>query len=106
MSTNGKRSASELRSTLAKNREQIDADLSELGNRFHEALNPRHLLSRHPILTAGAGAVLGFLIVRRPTQVMRAASRLVGLGAPLLLSALLKGDGSASVPEPPTNEND
>jgi len=86
----------ELREALAKDRQQIESDLSELGSRFHDILSPRQLLSRHPILTVGAGAVLGFLIVRRPTQLLRAASRLAGLGAPLLLSALMKGDGSVS----------
>ena len=91
-----KRSAQDLREALEKNREQIQRDMSELGHRFHDILNPRQLLSRHPILTAGAGAVLGFLIVRRPAQVVRAASRLASLGAPLLLSALIKGDGSGS----------
>ncbi len=91
-----KRSAQELREVLANNRDRIERDLSALGHRFQVVLNPRHLLSRHPLLAAGAGAVLGFLIVRRPAQVMRAASRLVGLGAPLLLSALVKGVGAGS----------
>ena len=101
-----KRSAHDLREGFEKNREQIQRDLSELGQRFHDLLNPRHLLSRHPILTAGAGAVLGFLIVRRPAEVVRAASRLASLGAPLLLSALIKGDGSGSSEPPETpNEN-
>lgn len=96
------RSARELREALAENREQMEKDLSELGDRFHDYLNPRHLLSRHPVLTAGAGAILGFLIVRHPAQLVRAASRLAGVGAPLLLSALLKGDGAASSEEPPS----
>ncbi|HEX9726653.1 MAG TPA: hypothetical protein VGC53_20410 [Vicinamibacteria bacterium] len=103
-----KRSATELRQALAENREQMERDLSELGQRFHDFLNPRHLLSRHPILTAGVGAVIGFLIVRRPAQLLRAASRLAGLGAPLLLSALMKGDGSGSPAAPgprPTNDD-
>ena len=99
-----KRSARDLHEALEKNRKQIQKDLSELGHRFHNILNPRQLLSRHPILTAGAGAVLGFLIVRRPTEVVRAASRLASLGAPLLLSALIKGDGSGSSEPPGTPE--
>lgn len=103
-----KRSAHDLREALEKNREQIQRDISELGHRFHDILNPRQLLSRHPILTAGAGAVIGFLIVRRPAQVVRAASRLASLGAPLLLSALIKGDGSgssAASESPPTKDD-
>lgn len=103
-----KRSARDLREALEKNRQQIQRDVSELGHRFHDILNPRQLLSRHPILTAGAGAVLGFLIVRRPAQVVRAASRLASFGAPLLLSALIKGDGASSSTAsepPPTNNN-
>lgn len=100
------RTAQELREALAQNREQMDRDLSELGHRFHDFVNPRHLLSRHPILTAGAGAVLGFLIVRRPAQIMRAASRLASIGAPLLLSALIKGDGqgTSDAAAPSTND--
>jgi hypothetical protein len=90
------RSVRELREALAKDRQQIESDLSELGGRIHDILSPRQLLSRHPILTAGVGAVIGYLIVRRPAQLLRAASRLAGLGAPLLLSALMKGDGSGS----------
>ena len=104
-----KRSASELRESLAKNRERIDSDLSELAERFHDVLNPRSLLSRHPILTAGVGTVLGFLVIRHPGQLVRAASRLATLGAPLLLSALIKGDGSgsskASEPSPTTDHS-
>lgn len=100
-----KRSARDLREGFEKNREQIQRDLSELGQRFHDILNPRQLLSRHPILTAGAGAVLGFLIVRRPAEVLRAASRLASIGAPWLLSALIKGDGSGSS-EPPETPNE
>ena len=89
-----RRSARELRESLARNREQLDKDLSALRNRFHEAWSPRRLLSRHPFWAAGAGAVLGFLLVRRPAVVLRAATRLAGMGAPLLLSALVRGDGS------------
>jgi hypothetical protein len=91
-----KRSVRELREALAKDRKQIETDLSELGHRVHDVLTPRQLLSRHPILAAGIGAVMGYLIIRRPAQLLRAASRLAGLGAPLLLSALMKGDGSGS----------
>ncbi|MGH9461888.1 MAG: hypothetical protein ACRD1X_11760 [Vicinamibacteria bacterium] len=91
-----RRSVRELREALAKDRQQIESDLSALGDRFHDILSPRQLLSRHPILTAAVGAVMGYLIVRRPDQLLRAASRLAGLGAPLLLSALMKGDGSGS----------
>lgn len=102
-----RRSARELRESLAQNRERLDRDLSELGHRFQDFLNPRHLLGRHPILTAGAGAVLGFLIVRHPAHLLRAASRLAGLGAPLLLSALMKGDGEGpQTPSEPAARDD
>ena len=105
------RSARELRQSLAENREQMEKDLAELGDRFQDIMNPRHLLSRHPILSLGAGALLGYLVIRRPAQLVRAVSRFAGLGAPLLLSALMKGNGSPSsvaaeeTPSAPTDDN-
>jgi hypothetical protein len=90
----------ELRQELVDNREQIEADLSALGDRLEETLNLRHMMGRHPWLLAGAGAVLGVLVVRHPALVMRNVGRLAGWGAPLLLSVLLRRDPEPEPPQP------
>ena len=91
---NGNRkSARELRQALADNRARIEADLSTIEERVNESLNPVNVVRRHPVLMAGAGAVLGIFIVRRPAMFVRALGQIAGWGAPMLFSALVKGTG-------------
>ncbi len=89
-----RKTARELRRALANNRAQIEADLSAMERRIAESLNPVNVVRRHPVLMAGAGAVLGIFIVRRPAMFARALGQVAGWGAPMLFSALVKGAGS------------
>lgn len=94
------RSTSEIRESLDTARRQIEEDLETLGERLQASMNPLRQLGRHPILIAVAGAVFGFLLVKRPALLMRAAGRVARWGTPLVLSALLrspaKGETTAS----------
>ncbi len=91
-----RRTARELREALANNRARIEADLSAMESRVNESLNPVNVVRRHPALMAGAGAVLGIFIVRRPAMFARALGQIAGWGAPMLFSALVKGTGLKS----------
>jgi hypothetical protein len=93
--TNDRRSVREIRGSLEHTRQQMDADLTVLGHRLEDSLNPVNIARRHPLVVAAAGAVFGFLLVRKPAMLLRAAVRLAGLGAPLLLSAILRPDGGS-----------
>jgi hypothetical protein len=44
----------------------------------------------HPWLIVAAGAVVGFLVVKRPAMLLRAAGQLARWSAPLLVSSLLR----------------
>jgi hypothetical protein len=97
-----RKTARELRQALASNRAQIEADLSTMESRVSENLNPLNVVRRHPVLMAGAGAVLGVFIVRRPAMFARALGQIAGWGAPMLFSALVKGVGLGPGARPPT----
>ena len=89
-----RKTARELRQALADNRARIESDLATMEKRVSESLNPVNVVRRHPVLMAGAGAVLGIFIVRRPAMFVRALGQIAGWGAPMLFSALVKGTGS------------
>lgn len=78
---------------MADNRAQLEEDLIELEDRLDESFNPKRLLSRHPVMTSVAGAVVGFLVFRRPTILVKSLTRLAQLGAPFVVKALLQRDG-------------
>ena len=84
------RSAKELRASLDATRDQIDGDLTALGDRIQESVSPLQQLSRHPLVFVVAGTVVGFLLIRKPAMLLRAAGRLAKWGAPVLLSTLLR----------------
>lgn len=94
----GKRSAEQIKQSLDATREQIDKDLTALGERVERRMSLRRHVEHHPFLFAVAGAVVGFVILRRPTLLLRAVGRLAGLGAPLILSALLRSPSSSANP--------
>ena len=83
------RSSHEVRRSLRQNRQQIEEDLDALGGRLGEQLNPRRLVRRHPVLWIASGAVLGYLLIRKPALLARGLGKLAGWGAPLLLSGLI-----------------
>jgi hypothetical protein len=85
-----KRSAEEIRRSLASNREQIECDLDDLGDRVHRTLDLRHQIIRHPLVLGLAGAAVGFLVVKRPAIVIKALSRIAKWGTPMLLTAFLR----------------
>jgi hypothetical protein len=87
---NSKRSAKEIRQSLEARQKQIDGDLSALGDRAQQTVNVRQQLMRHPLFFALAGAVVGFVVVRRPAMFFKAIRRLVSLGTPVIVSALLR----------------
>lgn len=95
-----RRSVRQIRSSLERTRHQIESDLTTLGERLEDSLSPVNLVRRHPVLVAAAGAVAGFLIMRRPATLLRTMGRLAGWGAPLLLSALLRSDPGRQTAEP------
>jgi hypothetical protein len=109
--TKSKRSAEEIRSSLEATKAQIDDDLDTLSQRFQKRMVLRQAAA-HPLLLAAAGAVVGFLVVKRPTMLLRAAKQLARWSAPLLVSSLLRLPSSSHVGEtgetgespPPTDE--
>lgn len=88
-----RRSTSEIRAAMAKRREQIENDLSEVQERIDSGFHPVRLLSRHPALTLVAGAVVGLFLVRNPAFVGRTLTRAASVGAPLLLKAIFQRSG-------------
>ena len=93
---NCKRSAKEIRQALEARQKQIDGDLSALGDRAQRTMDVRQQVMRHPLFFAIAGAVVGFVVVRRPAMFLKAVRRLVSIGTPVIVSALLR-----SPPPPP-----
>jgi hypothetical protein len=91
-----RRSTREIRRSLAAARERLDEDLEELELRMEDSLNPRKLATRHPLLVAVAGLLLGVLVVRRPALVGRSLSRLLGITAPFLVRAVLNRGSSGA----------
>ncbi len=88
---NGERkSVAEIRSSLTETKTRLVHDLEELDERIHHDLSPKEILSRHPALFAFAGAVLGYILIRRPALVARGLVRAAQVGAPFLAQALLK----------------
>ena len=87
---NSKRSAKEIRQSLEARQKQLDGDLSVLGERAQQTMNVRQQVMRHPLLFALAGAVVGFVVVRRPAMFLKAMRRLVSIGTPVIVSALLR----------------
>lgn len=85
-----KRSAKEIRQSLEARQKQIDGDLSTLGDRAQRSMDVRQQVMRHPLVFALAGAVVGFVVVRRPAMFLKAVRRLVSIGAPVIVSALLR----------------
>jgi hypothetical protein len=100
----GKRSAEEIRRSLAETREQIEGDLDDLGGRVQQTLDLRHQLIRHPLVLGLAGAAVGFLVVRRPAMVLKALGRIAKWGTPMLLSAFLRSSQSPENQETLTPE--
>ena len=107
---NRKRSAEEIRQSLEARQEQIDKDLNALGNRVQRTMDVRHQVMRHPLFFALAGAVVGFVVVRKPAMLLKAVRRLASIGAPVLVSALLRSPSpslpaeSDAPPSPPSEE--
>lgn len=85
-----RRSAKEIRDSLWEARKRIDRDLEELDFRLHQSLNPKEIFSRHPALISVAGAVIGFLLIRNPSLIVRGFARAAQVSAPLLARALLR----------------
>jgi hypothetical protein len=95
-----RRTVAELRRSIDANREQIDEDLATLGDRVDVGVHSVRRLGRHPVVIVAAGAVMGFLVFKKPTMLLRAAGRIARWGAPLVLSGLLRpssaGEGIAA----------
>lgn len=85
-----KRSAKEIRQSLEARQKQLDGDLSALGDRAQRTMDVRRQVMRHPLVFALAGAVVGFVVVRRPALFLKAVRRLVSIGTPVFVSALLR----------------
>ncbi|HEY7698156.1 MAG TPA: hypothetical protein VIE88_07050 [Vicinamibacteria bacterium] len=85
-----RRSAKEIRNSLWETRQRLDRDLEELDIRLHENLSPKAIFSRHPALIGVAGAVIGYLLISRPSMIARGIARAAQVSAPLLARALLK----------------
>jgi hypothetical protein len=85
-----RRSVAEIRSSLTETKGRLTHDLEELDQRIHNELSPRAILSRHPALFGIAGAVLGYVLIRRPALLARGLARAAQAGAPFLVRALLK----------------
>jgi hypothetical protein len=85
-----RRSVTEIRSSLSETKERLTHDLEELDERIHHDLSPKEILSRHPALFAVAGAVLGYILIRKPAILARGLVRTAQVGAPFLMKALLK----------------
>ncbi len=101
------RSAREIRKSIEANRDRIEEDLAELGDRLEASVNPIRQVGRHPVLLAVVGAVVGVLVIRNPALVLRSVGRMAKWGAPLLLSTLLRSPqsrGEAAAPETATPE--
>jgi hypothetical protein len=96
LETNSKRSAEEIRDSLEATKAQIDGDLDTLNQRFQKRMVLRQAAA-HPLLIAAAGAVVGFMVWKRPTMLLRAAGQLAKWGAPLLVSSLLRQPSSSSI---------
>jgi hypothetical protein len=99
---NKSRSALEIRKSIDANRDQIEEDLAELGDRLEAGVNPVRQLGRHPVVLAVAGAVVGVLVIRNPALVWRSMGRMVKWGAPLLVSTLLRSRGEIAAREAAT----
>ncbi len=96
--TKSKRSAEEIRSSLEATKAQIDDDLDTLNQRVQKRMVLRQVAA-HPLLLAAAGAVVGFLVVKRPAMLLRAAGQLARWSAPLLVSSLLRRPPSSDTGE-------
>jgi len=94
--TKSRRSAEEIRNSLEATKSQIDGDLDTLNQRFQKRMVLRQAIA-HPLLIAVAGAAVGFLLVRRPAMLLRAAGRLARWSAPLLVSSLLRLPPSSGI---------
>ncbi len=92
-----KRSAREIRESIEANREQIEEDLSTLGDRIQKSVNPIRQVGRHPLILAAAGAVVGFLVIKNPALLARSMGRLAKWGAPLVLTALFRSPSAREV---------
>ena len=106
--TKSKRSAEEIRSSLDATKAQIDDDLDALNQRFQKRMVLRQAVA-HPLLLAAVGAAVGFLVVKRPAMLLRAAGQLAKWSAPLLVSSLLRPPSSSDPDEtsespPPADE--
>jgi hypothetical protein len=94
-----KRSAKEIRESLESRQEQLDQDLNVLGDRVQRTMDVRHHVMRHPLIFALAGAVVGFVVVRKPSILFKAVRRLASIGAPVLVSALLRSPSPTELAE-------
>ncbi len=84
---------------LRATRERLESDLDTFGERLQSSLNLRQQVVRHPALVIVAGAVVGYVLVKKPAAITRTIRRLAGWGAPLILSALLR-------PHPPSGNKE
>ena len=103
---NSKRSAKEIRQSLEARQKQIDGDLSALGDRAQRTMDVRQQVMRHPLFFAIAGAVVGFVVVRRPAMFLKAVRRLVTIGTPVIVSALLRSPPPSSPAKSEAPPND
>ena len=87
---NQRRTAVQIRQSMADNRARLESDLDELEERLEESFSPRLLLARHPVVTAVLGAAVGFLVFRNPALLTKSLSRLAKLSAPFVLRSLLQ----------------
>ena len=101
-----KRSAKEIRQSLEARQKQIDGDLSALGDRAQRTMDVRQQVMRHPLFFAIAGAVVGFVVVRRPAMFLKALRRLVTIGTPVIVSALLRSPSPTSPAKSEAPPND
>ena len=84
------RSSDEIRASLSETRSRLSADLDALGDRLRGSFSTKNLMSRYPAFVIGAGALTGCLLFRRPMAIVRMATRLAGLSAPILIPIALR----------------
>jgi len=93
-----RKSAEEIRRSLAGTRSQLQDDLNALADRLRHKLRPKNVVAQHPFVVLITAALASGLLLRRPIMIGKLAGRLVGMALPLVLPLIarrLSGDGSS-----------
>lgn len=93
-----RKSAEEIRQSLAGTRSQLQDDLNALADRLRHKLRPKNVVARHPFIVFITAALASGLLLRRPMLMGKLAGRLVGMALPLILPLIarrLSGDASS-----------